>query len=156
MSTLNYLCYICDRFIRYNFKFNIVMFKTILNIPGKAGLYKLISKNTELFIVESLTDKKRMPVYISSKSIYLKDIAIYTTGEEEEVPLHKVFVAIKEKENATRTFLNPSAATADELRAYLAEVLPAFDRNRVYPNDIKKLLTWYNLLTDAGINDFAL
>ena len=41
-----------------------------------------------------------------------------------------------------------------ELRAYLAELLPDFDRERVYPTDIKRLLTWYNLLLEAGITEY--
>ncbi len=41
-----------------------------------------------------------------------------------------------------------------ELQAYLAEVLPNFDRDRVYVSDIKKLISWYNLLVASGITDF--
>ncbi|WP_444876594.1 DUF6852 domain-containing protein, partial [Bacteroides heparinolyticus] len=45
-------------------------------------------------------------------------------------------------------------ASADELRSYLAEVLPDFDRDRVYLSDIKKLISWYNLLVASGMTDF--
>ena len=41
------------------------------------------------------------------------------------------------------------------MRTYFAEVLPDFDRERVYPSDIKKLLTWYNILIGADITDFT-
>ena len=37
---------------------------------------------------------------------------------------------------------------------FLAGVLPEFDRDRVYPNDIKKLISWYNILIENGITDF--
>ena len=37
----------------------------------------------------------------------------------------------------------------------MAEVLPDFDRERVYPSDIKKLLSWYNLLINAGVTEFT-
>ena len=50
--------------------------------------------------------------------------------------------------------LDLKKATADDLRAYLAEVLPTFDRDRVYPSDIKKLIVWYNLLVASGMTDF--
>jgi len=43
----------------------------------------------------------------------------------------------------------------ETLRAYLAEVLPNFDRERVYPTDIKKLISWYNLLVETGNTDFV-
>ena len=37
----------------------------------------------------------------------------------------------------------------------MAEVLPNFDRERVYPTDIKKLISWYNLLVETGNTDFV-
>ena len=33
--------------------------------------------------------------------------------------------------------------------------LPEFDRDRVYPSDIRKLVQWYNILVGAGITDFT-
>ncbi|GFI07510.1 hypothetical protein IMSAGC006_02267 [Muribaculaceae bacterium] len=48
-----------------------------------------------------------------------------------------------------------SKALADaEVREMFAEVLPAFDRERVHTSDIRKLLSWYNLLLAAGITSF--
>lgn len=35
------------------------------------------------------------------------------------------------------------------------KVLPNFDRERVYPTDIKKLISWYNLLVETGNTDFV-
>ena len=128
------------------------MLKTILSVSGKPGLHKMISQGKNLLIVESLTDKKRIPVYASNKVISLGDIAIYTNAEE--VPLYKVLNSIKEKENIQKIPIDISKAASDELRAYFAEVLPDFDRERVYPTDIKRLMNWYNTLLDAGITEF--
>lgn len=129
------------------------MLKTILSISGKPGLFKLVSHGKNMLIVESLADKKRVPAYAKDKVISLGDIAIYT--EEAEVPLHEVLTNVKNKENGQPSSLNPSQAKADQLRAYMAEILPDFDRERVYPSDIKKLLNWYNLLISAGITEFT-
>lgn len=126
------------------------MLKTILSISGKPGLFKLVSHGKNMLIVESLTDKKRVPAYAKDKVISLGDIAIYTT--ETEVPLHEVLTSVKNKENGEKVTV-PS--DTKELRAYFAEVLPDFDRERVYPSDIKKLLTWYNILISADITDFT-
>lgn len=129
------------------------MLKTILSISGKPGLYKLVSQGKNMLIVESISeDKKRFPAYAHEKIISLSDIAIYT--DESEVPLKDVLVSIKEKENGELISLDTKKATTDQLRAYLAEVLPEFDRDRVYPTDIKKLISWYNILIKNGINDF--
>lgn len=128
------------------------MLKTILSISGKPGLYKLISQGRNMLIVESLTDKKRFPAYGNEKIISLGDIAMYT--DTDDVPLKDVFTAIKEKENGAAVAIDIKKAGADELRAYLETVLPNYDRDRVYLADIKKLITWYNLLVSCGITDF--
>ena len=128
------------------------MLKTILSISGKPGLYKLISQGRNMEIVESFTDKKRFPAYGNVLIISLGDIAMYT--DTDDVPLKDVLTAMKEKENGAAVVMDLKKATADELRAYLGEVLPTFDRDRVYLADIKKLISWYNLLVACGITDF--
>ena len=129
------------------------MLKKILSVSGKPGLYKLVSQGKSMLIVEALTDGRRLPVYARDKIISLGDIAIYTDGDE--VPLYEVLNSVKAKEEGKAvSSIDASRATPDELRAYMAEVLPNFDRERVYPTDIKRLLSWYNLLISAGITDF--
>ena len=128
------------------------MLKTILSISGKPGLYKLISQGKNMLIVESLVDKKRTPVYGKEKVISLGDIAMYT--DTDDVPLADVLTAMKEKENGKVVSLDLKVVTSTQLRDYLATVLPSFDRDRVYPSDIKKLIAWYNLLITSGMTDF--
>lgn len=126
------------------------MLKTILSISGKPGLYKLISQGKNMLIVESISaDKKRFPAYGNEKIISLADIAMYT--DDEEVPLAQVLEAMKEKENSAEASLDPKKATPDQLRDYMGEVLPNFDRDRVYTADIKKLISWYNILIKNGV-----
>ena len=128
------------------------MLKTILSIAGKPGLYKLVSQGRNMVIVESLVDKKRIPAYGSEKIISLGDIAMYT--DAEDVPLSQVLTAVKTKENGQEATIDLKKASQDELKAYMSEVLPNFDRDRVHVSDIKKLISWYNLLVKAGITDF--
>lgn len=128
------------------------MLKTILSISGKPGLFKLVSHGKNMLIVESLADKKRVPAYAKDKVISLGDIAIYT--DEAEVPLHEVLTSVKNKENGQQASI-PTSAKPDDCSAYFAEILPNFDRERVYPSDIKKLISWYNILIGAGITEFT-
>ena len=129
------------------------MLKTILSISGKPGLYKLISQGKNMLIVESVNaEKKRFPAYGNEKIISLADIAMYT--DDAEVPLYDVLEAIKEKEKSAQASIDPKKATPEQLREYLAEVLPNFDRERVYVADIKKLVAWYNILISNGITEF--
>ena len=129
------------------------MLKEIMAVSGKPGLYKLVSRGNNLLIVESLVDKKRIPAYVRDKVISLNDITIYT--DEDDVSIREVLTSIKEKEGGKAVSVDLSKAQPDELRAYLAEVLPTFDRERVYPSDIKKLLKWYDILIANGITDFS-
>lgn len=127
------------------------MLKRILAISGKPGLYKLVSQGNNMLVVESLLTGKRTPAYNHEKIISLGDIAMFT--DNDEVPLNKVFESMKQLENGAKA----SVSTKDDektLREYLAKVLPDFDRERVYTADIKKLINWYNLLTEKGYTDF--
>ena len=129
------------------------MLKTILSISGKPGLFKLISQGRNMLIVETLdAAKKRLPARGNDKVTSLGDISMYTT--EDDVPLSKVLTAVKEKENGDPISLDIKKASPQELQNYFAEVLPNFDRERVYNNDIKKLLSWYNILITNGITNF--
>lgn len=127
------------------------MLKEILSISGKSGLFKLVSQGKNMLIVESLIDKKRQPAYSHEKVVSLADVAIFTDSEEK--PLAEVLTLIQEKEAGKKVSLDLKA-TNDVLRDYFAEILPDFDRERVYPSDIKKLIMWYNQLIDNKITDF--
>ena len=129
------------------------MVQTILSIAGKPGLYKLVSRGKANLIVESLDEThKRQPVFSSDRVTSLADIAMYP--EADDVPLMNVLAAIRDKEEGKACSLNFKKAPSAELRAYFAEVLPEFDRDRVHDSDIRKLLQWYNILIANGISDF--
>jgi len=128
------------------------MLKEILSISGRPGLYKLVARGKNMLIVESLSDKKRMPTYSHEKIIALGDIAIFTT--ESEAPLREVFNNIKEKENGAKISINLKSDNND-VRDYFSLVMPNFDRNKVYLSDMKKIINWYNILVELGMDDFS-
>jgi dephospho-CoA kinase len=130
------------------------MLETILAISGKPGLYKLVSRGNRSLIVESIDDKhRRMPAFGTDKVISLADIAMYT--DEEEVPLADVLEAMKTKENGAQCSIDVKKVGNDELFAYFEEILHNYDRDRVYPSDVRKLIMWYNILIGAGLDDFS-
>lgn len=126
------------------------MIKTILSISGRPGLYKLVSQGKNMLIVESLQNGKRMPAYAHDKVVSLGDISIYTL--DGDVPLADVFEAIKEKNDGQP--VDVKAMDNDSLRSYFAEILPDFDDERVYTNDIRKVFQWYNQLIAANVTEF--
>jgi len=124
-----------------------MVLKTVLSVSGKPGLFKLISNAKNMVIVESLVDKRRLPIYARDKVVSLGDIAMYT--DMDEVPLQDVLLTIQNKENGAKASIAPNSKP-EELRKYFSEILPDYDRDRVYDSDIKKLIIWYNLLIEAG------
>ena len=131
-----------------------IMQNHILSITGRPGLYKLLKQGRGMLIVESVDNEhRRMPVGERDKVVSLNDISIYT--DEDDKPLMEVFEAIKAKENGEPVKFNPKKAPASELHEYFASVLPSYDRDRVFDNDLRKLFTWYNILVGNGITDFV-
>ena len=119
----------------------------IIAITGKAGLFKVISQGKNAVIVESLPDKKRMPITSRHHANTLEDIGIYTY--EDTKPLSEIFDTIAKKENAKQCISHKSSK--EELLAYFSEILPEFDEERVYISDIKKVMQWYNSMQTAGL-----
>lgn len=118
----------------------------IISISGKPGLYKVVAQAKNSIIVESLDDKKRVPAYATDRISALDDISIYTYSEDK--PLKEIYRAIYDKENGGATLSHKD--DEKKLRAYLSEILPDYDEERVYASDIKKLFQWYNLLHKSG------
>ncbi len=123
--------------------------KDILAVSGKPGLFKMLSQGKNSIIVEGLTDGKRMPVYAAHQISALEEISIYT--ETEDKPLKDIFREIYIKHEGKEA-ISPKSS-ANELEAFFSEILPDYDRDRVYPSDIKKVVQWYNLLLKAGLVD---
>jgi len=119
----------------------------IINIAGWKGLYKVISRNKNHIIVESLTNKKRTPLYSHNQANMLEEIGIYTY--DDTIPLIEIFNKIANKENCGQC-INHKSPTND-LIAYFREILEDYDEERVYISDIKKVTQWYNLLQSIGL-----
>lgn len=124
------------------------MLTKILSVTGKPGLYKLISTNKNMNVVESLADGKRIPVYMHEKIIALSDVSVYTN--EGDTPLMDVLKAIKEKENGNKVSLG-AKSSGKEYFTYFEEVLPNYNKESVYASDVKKIISWYNILMEKNI-----
>ncbi|MBP5709414.1 MAG: DUF5606 domain-containing protein [Bacteroidales bacterium] len=121
----------------------------VLSITGKGGLFKLVSKAKTSFIVESFADGKRFPAFSSDGVAILENISIFTN--DGDVPLMKVFQSIYKKENGGKA--PDILQDSEKLKAYFAEVLPDYDRDRVYVSNMKKVLSWYNILQENNLVD---
>lgn len=127
------------------------MLKDILSISGHSGLFKLVAQSSKSIIVESLETHQKMPVYFTSKVSALEDIAIYT--DDEEIPLSQVFEKIYKMENKGETSVSSKSANED-IKDYFGDILPNYDKERVYVSDMKKVLNWYNILLKQNMLNF--
>ena len=125
-------------------------FNKIISVAGKPGLFYAVSQTKSGFIVESLIDKKRFPIPSTNNVSLLENIAIYTY--EEEIPLLSIFKTIYEKTEGKETISHKESG--QKLKAYFSEILPEYDEERVYTSHIKKVIQWYNLLVNSGL-DFS-
>ena len=124
--------------------------KKIVAITGRPGLYKIISQTKGGLLVESLIDKKRIPINAIHTVSALNDIAMFTYGDE--VSLRSILKTIAD------TYKNKKSISHKESKAnlisFFRKILPDYDEDRVYPSNIKKLLQWYNILVSSKF-DFS-
>lgn len=111
----------------------------------------MLSQTKTGFIVESLTDGRRFPVFAHERVSALEEISIFST-EEEDIPLKDIFKKIFLKTEGKEA-PDPKSDPA-EIQAFFAETVPEHDPERVHASDIRKVLGWYNLLLGKGMLTF--
>lgn len=123
--------------------------KDVIAVPGMSGLFKVVAQSKNGIIVESLLDEKRSSVSTTQRISSLVDIAVYT--KHDDLPLKEVLKKIQETDGG-KLAVDPKA-DPKVLKDYFKKIVPDFDEERVYVSDIKKILTWYELLN--GKIDFT-
>lgn len=119
-----------------------MQFREIISVPGMGGLFKVVANNRSGFIVESLADSKRTIINSNQRIMTLIDVAVYT--QSGEVPLKDIFKKIQSTEG-NKLKVDVKGDTT-KLRDYFKQLVPDFEEDRVYTSDIKKMLTWFELL----------
>ena len=126
--------------------------KDILAISGQPGLFRFVAQSARGVIFESLVDGRRSNASASSKVSALTEISIFTEGGD--LPLADVLTRIYALTDGKEAISHKEQP--EKLRAFFAEALPEYDRERVHASDIKKVIAWYNLLVKAGFTEFKL
>jgi hypothetical protein len=126
--------------------------KTIANVSGYPGLYRILKPGRSGVIVEAIDAKKNKTMMGPQARVsVLNDISMYVdrpdaTSSDQSVPLGDVFMAV------ASTFGDElpvtSKADGSELADFMGQVLPDYDRERVRDTDIRKLISWYGILRE--------
>lgn len=110
----------------------------------------MISNSSNAIIVESLLDGKRFPTYSNSKIIALEDISIYT--ENEDMPLKDIMKRMFDKASGANILSHKE--DTPKILGYFNDIVPEYDKERVYVSDMRKIIQWYNLLAEKQMLDF--
>jgi Domain of unknown function (DUF5606) len=131
-------------FVLFNHRMDL---SKIISVTGKSGLFRVVAQGRQAVIAESLEDGKRIPVHSSVRVSALDEISMFTTGDDE--PLKNILSNLFDKAKGGPA-ADPKGDDAALWNA-LTEVLPTADRERIYPNDVRKLFLWYAQLHKAGL-----
>lgn len=126
--------------------------KDILAISGQPGLYKFIAQSSNGVIVESLVDAKRFNAPSSAKVSSMGEIALYTEGDD--MPLNEIFEDMFKHTSGAKAISHKS--TPEQIKTLFNDVVPTYDRDRVHVSDMKKIISWFNILVEAGMTDFKI
>ncbi len=128
------------------------MLKKILSISGRPGLYQLVSYGKNMLLVDTIPAGRRFPIHSRERVMSLGDISIFTTSED--VPLSQVLENVGKKYD-NKVIDAKAYTTPDQLHEFMGGVLENWDEERVHNSDIKKIISWYNILAGAGMTDFT-
>jgi len=132
-----------------------VNWKSLVQVAGKPGLYRVLSTSRSGFFMESLNEPgKRMFFSASTRLSSLGDVMLLTTGGEKS--LAETYERMW-GEGYSPAPIDPHKANEEEIRALYARVVPDYDVARVYLSDMRKVLRWYEwlrpLLADGAAAD---
>lgn len=125
--------------------------ENIVAVSGLSGLFRMVANRTNGLIVEELDSGKTK--FVSARKHQfspLESIGVYT-DDGETADLREVFTKMLEKIDS-----NPpidSNAPPKDLHEYFGNVVPNYDRDKVYISDIKKIVKWFSILQEQGILD---
>ena len=128
------------------------MLKKILSISGRPGLYQLVSYGKNMLLVDTIPAGHRFPIHSRERVMSLGDISIFTTSDD--VPLSQVLENVGKKYD-NKVIDAKAYTTPEQLYEFMSGVLENWDNERVHNSDIKKIISWYNVLVGAGITDFS-
>lgn len=115
----------------------------IVAVSGKPGLWRALAQNKTGYILESL-DAQRAKLIANlstAKLAALHEITIF--GLEDDIKLVDVFERMK-----TSASVPDAKADGKALRTFFREVAPDHDEEKVYASDMKKIISWYQVLKD--------
>lgn len=125
-----------------------ILLKDIVAVTGAPGLYQVVKTDDKALVVESLDGKRKRQMIRGNMMVSkLTDVSIYT--KEDSEPLLTILKNIQAKYGSELPVTKKSSN--DQLMEFLESVLPDLDSERVYPSNVKKLVSWYKILVENNV-----
>ena len=124
---------------------NLEEFIAVSKLPG---VYKIVSNRSNGLFIEDLdTGKKKFASMRKHMFTPLGTVSIYT--EEESTELSVIFKTMLD--NLPGMDPKEALKSNDTMFAYFEQILPNYDRDRVFVGDIKKVLKWFVFLYERNL-----
>ncbi len=118
----------------------------IVAVSGKPGLWKALAQNKTGFVLESLDAQKTKLIanLSTAKLAALDEITLFSN--DEDIKLTDVLERMKTAKN-----IPDAKADGKVLREFFREVAPDHDEEKVYASDMKKVISWFQILKDLPL-----
>lgn len=119
-------------------------YNELVAISGLSGLFQLLSTKSDGAIVRNLEDQatKFVPARLHNVTP-LDSIEVFT--ETDNIRLYEVFMEFLKNEASAGSF-DISKADNKAIKNQFGKLFPAYDKDRVYVSDMKKMIKWFALL----------
>lgn len=122
-------------------------YKDIAAVSGKPGIYRIVKPTRNGVILESLDgQKKRFIAGMNLRISVLQEVSIFTTSEEGVISIEDVFYIVHQKYG--KSLPVDQRSDGNDLTEFLGAVVDNFDREKVYTSDIRKLISWYQIISN--------
>ncbi len=122
--------------------------KDIVSVSGMPGLYKMVTPRSNGLIIQEFDTEKRRFVSVRKHHITpMESISIYTITDSVEMQV--IFRRMLEQIEDNPV---PSPkAPENEIMEYFEDIVPDYDKTRVYAKDVRKVIKWFLFLHARGI-----
>ncbi len=121
--------------------------KDLLAVSGLPGIYRIAATRTSGLVIENLdTNKTQFCTMRKHQFTPMETVAIYTMSDTIEIG--KVFQRMLDQleDNPPVNVKGPK----DAIKEYFEDIIPDYDKDKVYIGDMVKVIKWFNYLNDRN------
>ncbi len=124
--------------------------KDVVSVSGLPGLFKMVTTRSNGLIIQDYSTGKRRFVSVRKHHITpLESVSIYTLTDSVEMRI--IFRRMLEQLEDNPI---PEAKSPDDvLMDYFEDIVPDYDKTRVFPKDVRKVIKWFGFLQRHGLLD---